>query len=83
VSGDEFPAVTEPYFLSNTGFNACSCSIDVSVLMPLSLVSAVSYRGGTQTGAISAVRRPSSVPTAASRCERSAKLILLLARDVG
>ena len=42
VSGDEFPAVTLPYRGSNTGFNARSCSIDVSVRIPLSLVKAVS-----------------------------------------
>ena len=47
VSGDELPAVTVPYFRSNTGLSAASCSIVVSARMPLSLVSTVSYFGGT------------------------------------
>ena len=40
--------------------------------MPLSLVIAVSYLGGTLTGTISAVRRPSAVPLAAFMCEARA-----------
>jgi hypothetical protein len=38
----------------------------------MSVVSVSSNFGGTQTGSISAVRRPSSSPTAASLCDRSA-----------
>ena len=38
VSGDELPAVTDPYLRSNTGRSAASASSDVSDRMPLSVV---------------------------------------------
>ena len=44
-----------------------SLSMLESSRIPLSAASDVSKRGGTQTGAISAVRRPSCVPAEASR----------------
>ena len=50
VSGDELPAVTEPYLRSNTGLSAASASSDVSARMPLSVVTASSIAGAAEPG---------------------------------
>ena len=72
VRGDELPAVTEPCLRSKAGRSLASLSSEESVRTPSSRSMTFSYSGGTYTGVISAVSRPSCVPAAASSCERRA-----------
>ncbi len=66
VRGDAFAAVTVPYRLSNTGRSFAICSSVESARIPLSRSIGRPDTGG-EIGAISARRRPSSVPACASR----------------
>ena len=65
VSGEELPAVTDPYLRSKTGLSLASASSDVSERTPLSAVMTWSISGPLNQGAISAVSRPSAVAAAA------------------
>ena len=62
----ELAAVTLPYRRSNTGFSLAIWSSEVSARTPLSCVTTESPDRAGNQGAISAVRRPSAVPLAAS-----------------
>ena len=72
VRGEEFPAVTEPCFRSNTGRRIPSFSKEESVRMPLSSETTFSKSGGTYTVLMSLGSLPSLAPAAASWCERRA-----------